>query len=147
METTLRLGMIGLDTSHAKAFTKLLNDPADAHHVPGGRVVAAYPGGSADFPLSIERVGGFTQELREHYGVSILETPEAVAEAVDALLIEFGRRPGAFAAASRDRAFRQAGVYRQAARAELAGGVRNGRDSAAIRHTADERFRTAVCRS
>ncbi|WP_019536296.1 Gfo/Idh/MocA family protein [Paenibacillus ginsengihumi] len=88
METTLRLGMIGLDTSHATAFTKLLNDPADAHHVPGGRVVAAYPGGSADFPLSIERVGGFTQELREHYGVSILETPEAVAEAVDALLIE-----------------------------------------------------------
>ncbi|MDO3679638.1 Gfo/Idh/MocA family protein [Paenibacillus ehimensis] len=88
METTLRIGIIGLDTSHVTAFTKLLNDSSDANHVPGGRVIAAYPGGSADFPLSIDRVGGFTQELQEQYDVSIMETPEAVAESVDALLLE-----------------------------------------------------------
>lgn len=88
MDAALRIGIIGLDTSHVTAFTKLLNDSSDASHVPGGRVIAAYPGGSADFPLSIGRVGGFTQELREQYGVSIMETPEAVAESVDALLLE-----------------------------------------------------------
>ncbi|WP_233455114.1 Gfo/Idh/MocA family oxidoreductase [Paenibacillus elgii] len=88
MDAALRIGIIGLDTSHVTAFTKLLNDPLDANHVPGGRVVAAYPGGSADFPLSMDRVGGFTQELRGQYGVSMMETPEAVAESVDALLLE-----------------------------------------------------------
>ncbi|WP_127461005.1 Gfo/Idh/MocA family protein [Paenibacillus elgii] len=88
MDAALRIGIIGLDTSHVTAFTKLLNDPSDANHVPGGRVIAAYPGGSADFPLSMDRVGGFTQELRGQYGVSMMETPEAVAESVDALLLE-----------------------------------------------------------
>lgn len=88
MKPTLHIGMIGLDTSHVTAFTKLLNDPSDPNHVSGGWVVAAYPGGSADFPLSIDRVGGFTQELRDRYDVSIMDTPEAVAAAVDAVLLE-----------------------------------------------------------
>lgn len=88
MDKTLRIGIIGLDTSHVTAFTKLLNDSGNPHYVPGGRVVAAYPGGSPDFPLSIDRVPGFTQELRDQYDVSMMETPEAVAESVDALLLE-----------------------------------------------------------
>ena len=33
----LRIGMIGLDTSHATAFAELLNDPASRNHVAGGR--------------------------------------------------------------------------------------------------------------
>jgi len=31
----LRLGIIGLDTSHVTAFTRLLNDPTHKDHVPG----------------------------------------------------------------------------------------------------------------
>ena len=46
----LRIGIIGLDTSHVVAFTKLLNDPNTANHIPGGRVVAAYKSGSPDMP-------------------------------------------------------------------------------------------------
>ena len=56
MTQTLNIGMIGLDTSHAAAFTKLLNDTSAPFHVPGGRIVAAYPGGSPDFELSWSRL-------------------------------------------------------------------------------------------
>ena len=51
-DAPIRVGIIGLDTSHATAFTTLLNDAADAQHVPGGRVVAAYPPGSRDIASS-----------------------------------------------------------------------------------------------
>lgn len=86
-DSHLRIGFIGLDTSHVSAFSKLLNDPANEHHVRGGRVVAGFPGGSPDFPLSINRVAGFTEELKERYNVEILTTPEAVAERVDLVFI------------------------------------------------------------
>src|SRR6478736_5543239 len=48
----LRVGIIGLDTSHVVAFTKLLNDPKDPNHVGGAKVIAAYKGGSADIESS-----------------------------------------------------------------------------------------------
>lgn len=88
MANPLRIGMIGLDTSHVPAFTNLLNNADDPNHVPGGKVVIAYPGGSADFDASINRVEGFTKELRDKWGVKIVDTPEAVAEACDLLFIE-----------------------------------------------------------
>lgn len=47
----------------------------------------AYPGGSPDFPLSIGRVEGFTQEMRLQYGVQIVDTPEEVAARCDAILL------------------------------------------------------------
>src|SRR5690606_36972832 len=40
----IRVGLIGLDTSHVVAFTELLNDTSRADHVPGARVVAGYRG-------------------------------------------------------------------------------------------------------
>ncbi len=88
MTHDLKIGIIGLDTSHAPAFAKLLNDPNDPHHVPGGRVTAAFPGGSPDFKLSFSRVAGFTKELREQHGVCMVDSPEAVAEQCDAILLE-----------------------------------------------------------
>ena len=42
----LRIGLIGLDTSHVIAFTQLLNDSKNKDYVPGGRVVAGFRGGS-----------------------------------------------------------------------------------------------------
>jgi predicted dehydrogenase len=83
----LAIGLVGLDMSHALEFTRRLNDARDAEHVPGARVVAGWPGGSQDFPLSWSRVGKFTAEVRDKYGVAILDSPEAVAERVDLLLI------------------------------------------------------------
>lgn len=84
----LRLGMIGLDTSHATAFTKLLNDPDDPRHVRGGKVVAAFRGGSPDLPSSWSRVEGYTREMTEKWGVRLYDTIEAMCREVDAVLIE-----------------------------------------------------------
>ncbi|MGN7759952.1 Gfo/Idh/MocA family protein [Paenibacillus sp. 22594] len=84
---TIRVGIVGLDSSHALAFTRLLNDKKDAYHVPGGEVTIAFPGGSADFELSYSRVAGYTEQLRSQYGVKIVETPEDVAEECDAILL------------------------------------------------------------
>ena len=33
----MKLGIVGLDTSHAPAFCKLLNDPANEFNVPGAK--------------------------------------------------------------------------------------------------------------
>lgn len=87
MPDEIRIGLIGLDTSHVPAFTKLINDAGDPFHVPGGRVVAAYPGGSSDFELSYNRVEGFTTTLRETWSVEVLESPEDVAQTCDAIMI------------------------------------------------------------
>jgi len=83
----IRIGLIGLDTSHASTFTGILHNPDDPFHIPGARVVAAYAEGSPDMPISISRVAGFTNELRDTYGVRILETPEDVTEACDLVFI------------------------------------------------------------
>jgi len=68
----LRIGMIGLDTSHVIAFTQRFNSsPDDPNHVPGGKVVAAYKGGSDDIESSYSRVDGYTKQLQDEYGVTI----------------------------------------------------------------------------
>ena len=88
MGDRLSIGMIGLDTSHAEAFTELLNNPDHPWHVPGGRVTVAYPGGSPDFELSASRVGQYTAKLRDEFGVRIMDSIEGVAEQSDAILLE-----------------------------------------------------------
>src|SRR5436190_7248542 len=54
----LKVGIIGLDTSHVGAFTSVLNRPNNKGDLAGIRVVAAYPGGSPDLPSSRDRVAG-----------------------------------------------------------------------------------------
>ena len=84
----LRIGMIGLDTSHSLEFTRRLNDPQDKNHVPGGKVVAAFKGGSPDIETSWSRVEGYTKELQETFGVKIYDTIEELCRKVDAVMIE-----------------------------------------------------------
>lgn len=84
----LRIGLIGLDTSHVIAFTQALNDPAFPKHIAGGRVVAAYKGGSPDIPSSRDRIDGYTKELQEKYGVKLMDTIEALCREVDAVMLE-----------------------------------------------------------
>ena len=83
----LRLGLIGLDTSHVTAFTKLLNDTKHKDHVPGAKVVAAFKGGSPDIESSASRVEGYTKQLREEFGVKIVPTIEELCQQVDAVLL------------------------------------------------------------
>ena len=84
----LKVGIIGLDTSHVTAFTKLLNDDKAPNHVPGARVIAAFKGGSPDIKSSADRVEGFTRELKEKYNVEIVDTIEALCAKVDCVLLE-----------------------------------------------------------
>ncbi|HSH17034.1 MAG TPA: Gfo/Idh/MocA family oxidoreductase [Verrucomicrobiae bacterium] len=83
----LRVGMIGLDTSHVTAFAKIMNDPAEKDFVPGARVVAAFKGGSPDIESSISRVEGYTKELVEKYGVKLYPTIEELCQNVDAVML------------------------------------------------------------
>ena len=61
----IRVGMIGLDTSHALAFTKILHDPANQYDV---RVVAAVPQSSADIESSVTRIDGYVETLSKDFG-------------------------------------------------------------------------------
>ena len=84
----LRAGMIGLDTSHVIAFAKLLNSPAAKPELKGIKVVAAFPGGSPDIPSSRDRVEGYTKQLRDEFGVEIVDSVEAVISKVDVVFLE-----------------------------------------------------------
>lgn len=83
----LKIGMIGLDTSHAPAFARCFNQSDHAEHIPGAKITVGFPGGSKDFDLSINRVEGFTKQLRDNFGVQIVDSPEAVAEQADLVFI------------------------------------------------------------
>lgn len=84
----LKVGIIGLDTSHVAAFTQLLNDPKAEGDLVGIRVVAAYPGGSKDIESSHSRVEGFTKTLREKHGVEIVNSIDELLPKVDVILLE-----------------------------------------------------------
>jgi len=49
------------DTSHVPAFTENLNNPDAKDHVSGGKVVAAFKGGSPDIPESANRVENYAK--------------------------------------------------------------------------------------
>ena len=83
----IRVGIIGTDTSHVPAFTKLLNDAAAPGHIAGARVVAAYKGGSADIEESAGRVEQYAEEIRTKYGVEIVPDIAALLSKVDAVLL------------------------------------------------------------
>ena len=82
----LRVGMIGLDTSHVPAFAKIFNDPKATGDLAGMKVVVGYPGGT-DIPASRDRVKGFTEQLRG-MGIEIVETIPQLLEKVDVVLLE-----------------------------------------------------------
>ena len=79
----LRIGIIGTDTSHVTAFTKLLNED----HVANARVVAAYKGGSKDIEESANRVEGFAETIRTKWGVEIVDSIPALLSKVDVVLL------------------------------------------------------------
>src|SRR5687768_3071354 len=83
----LRLGMIGLDTSHVVQYLNHLNDPKHKDHVPGAKIIAGFKGGSPDVESSRSRVDGFTKTAVEKFGVKMYDSIEELAKNVDAILI------------------------------------------------------------
>jgi predicted dehydrogenase len=83
----LRLGIIGLDTSHVLRFTELLNDPSNPDHVAGARVVAAFKGGSPDMEQSATRIERFTAEVRDKWKVELVGSIEELCRKVDGVLL------------------------------------------------------------
>ena len=84
----LKVGIIDLDTSHVTAFTGILNVPSHPNHVPGGKVVAAYRGGSPDVTSSATRLDKFTEDLRTKYNVEIVPDIPTLLSKVDVVLLE-----------------------------------------------------------
>lgn len=94
MADVIRIGMIGTDTSHCRAFTQMFHDEKHAAHQPGFRVVAAYPSFSPDVESSASRVNQYKNELKEEFGVKLVESIDALLGQVDVVMIESvdGRR-------------------------------------------------------
>ncbi|WP_291785325.1 Gfo/Idh/MocA family oxidoreductase [Cecembia sp.] len=82
-----RVGIIGLDTSHSIAFTKVLNGHRHSGEYLGYHVVAAYPYGSRDIPSSMDRIPGYTEEIQK-MGVRIMGSITELLEHVDVVLLE-----------------------------------------------------------
>jgi predicted dehydrogenase len=82
-----KVGIIGLDTSHSVAFTKALNSADAGAEFGGYKIVAAYPKGSNDIKSSVDRIPGYTEEVK-NLGVEIVNSIEDLLGKVDVVLLE-----------------------------------------------------------
>lgn len=87
LEKGKRVGIIGLDTSHSIAFTKVLNGADSGSNYRGYKVVAAYPFGSKTIKSSADRIPGYIEQVQE-YGVKIKDSIQDLLEEVDVVLLE-----------------------------------------------------------
>jgi predicted dehydrogenase len=81
----IKIGIIGLDTSHSPAFTKLINDPQNSA-MEGIRVTAAYPYGSTKIEFSASRIPEFTKQV-EAMGVEVVNSPDALISSSDVIML------------------------------------------------------------
>ncbi len=80
----IRVGLVGCDTSHATAFTRILN----SHPQWRVRVVAALPEGSKDMPkASMARIPKYVETLKKGK-VRIVASMDELLKGVDAVMIE-----------------------------------------------------------
>lgn len=83
----MKIGLIGLDTSHSEIFTRLLNDSEDAHHVKGAQITHVIPTYSEDIRISRERFPNYYRIITDKYGVIPVEDVEEFMTVVDAVII------------------------------------------------------------
>ncbi|WP_372898531.1 Gfo/Idh/MocA family protein [Stieleria sp.] len=86
-QTTLRIGVIGLDTSHVPAFTKSFNAEPANPEMQNCRVVAAYPYGSRTIESSYSRIPKYTEQMRS-MGIEIVDSIDQLLDRVDCVLLE-----------------------------------------------------------
>jgi virulence factor len=71
------LGLVGVNTSHAEAFTRLLNgEPGSAPQVEGARVVSVWGEPAAD-----------AKHLADTYGLAVVGDPDEMLGSVDGVLV------------------------------------------------------------
>lgn len=85
-QNPIRIGIIGLDTSHSTAFTELINGGNEAW-TEGFKVVAAYPYGSQTIESSYKRIPEYTEKVKQ-YGVKIVDSIADLLREVDCVLLE-----------------------------------------------------------
>lgn len=83
----LKIGIIGLDTSHSIAFTKDLNAAKPVPELANCKVVAAYPRGSADIESSTSRIPKYTEDIKA-LGVEVVDSIDELLKRVDYVLLE-----------------------------------------------------------
>lgn len=83
----VRVGIIGLDTSHSPAFAQLLNATDPAPDLAGFRVTAAYPYGSRTIESSVSTIPRYTEEVKK-VGVEIVGSIAELLQRVDVVLLE-----------------------------------------------------------
>lgn len=86
-QQTVRIGIIGLDTSHSPAFIKLLNGDDAPEEYKGYKVTAAYPYGSRTIESSFKRIEGYTEEAKK-YGVEIVNSIAELLDKADCIMLE-----------------------------------------------------------
>ncbi len=86
-QAQIKIGIIGLDTSHAIAFTKFLNGKDKKEEFKDFTIVAAYPYGSKTIKSSYERIPGYIDQVKE-MGVEIVPSIPELLEKVDCVLLE-----------------------------------------------------------
>ncbi|ERJ59674.1 Gfo/Idh/MocA family protein [Sphingobacterium paucimobilis] len=80
-----RIGIIGLDTSHAIAFTKSLHDSPEKFR--DYKVVAAYPYGTKTIPSATDRIPKYIADI-EKLDVKIVDSISSLLKQVDYVLLE-----------------------------------------------------------
>ena len=86
-QSELKIGLIGIDSSHSGRFAQAFNDPAAPGRVAGARIVCGFKGGSPDMERSRSRVEAFSAELRDKYGVVLVDSIAEVVARSDAIMI------------------------------------------------------------
>src|SRR5690606_2154113 len=82
-----RVGIIGLDTSHSIAFTKILNAENPDPKYLGYKITAAYPYGSRDIESSASRIPGYIDQVKT-FGVKIVDSINDLLKETDVILLE-----------------------------------------------------------
>lgn len=82
-----KVGIIGLDTSHAVAFTKELNGADKKENYKDYQIVAAYPYGSKTIKSSYDRIPGYIEQVKE-MGVEIVPSIAELLKKVDYVMLE-----------------------------------------------------------
>lgn len=78
----MKIGLVGLDTSHVPAILKVLNKKKSEN-----KISSAFSGGSKLCSVSYNRVDKFTKEVSNKFKIPILSSIEEVAENSDAIII------------------------------------------------------------
>jgi len=86
-QAQIKIGIIGLDTSHAIAFTKFLNGEDKKEEFKDFKIVAAYPYGSKTIKSSYDRIPGYIDQVKG-MGVEIVPSIADLLKKVDYVMLE-----------------------------------------------------------